>query len=57
MKVNEDENNGIAQLEQQGMKVVRNVDKPAFQAALKTPYEGYAKEFGAANIKKIQDVQ
>jgi TRAP-type C4-dicarboxylate transport system substrate-binding protein len=56
-KVNEDEANGIALLRAQGMSVVENVDKPAFQAALKTAYEGYAKEFGAANIKRIQDVK
>ena len=56
-KVNDDEANGIALLEQQGMKVTKAVDKPAFQAALKVPYEGYAKEFGADNIKKIQDVK
>jgi len=56
-KVNEDEANGIAQLEKDGMKVVRNVDGNAFRAALKPAYEGYAKEFGADNIKKIQDVK
>lgn len=56
-KVNEDEANGIAQLEQQGMKVIKTVDKPAFQSALKVPYEGYAKEFGADNIQKIQAVK
>jgi tripartite ATP-independent transporter DctP family solute receptor len=56
-KVNEDENNGIAQLEKDGMKVIRTVDKAAFQAALKPAYESYAKEFGADNIKKIQDVK
>ncbi|WP_399678183.1 TRAP transporter substrate-binding protein [Xenophilus sp.] len=56
-KVNEDEANGVAMLKSQGMSVVENVDKPAFQAALKTAYEGYAKEFGADNIKKIQDVK
>ena len=56
-KVNEDEANGVAQLEQQGMKVIKTVDKGAFQAVLKVPYEGYAKEFGADNIKKIQDVK
>jgi TRAP-type C4-dicarboxylate transport system substrate-binding protein len=56
-KVNEDEANGIATLKSQGMTVVEKVDKSAFQAALKVPYEGYAKEFGADNIKKIQDVK
>ena len=56
-KVNEDENNGIAQLEKDGMKVTRNVDGPAFREALKPAYTGYAKEFGADNIKKITDIQ
>lgn len=56
-KVNEDENNGIAQLEKDGMKVVRKVDGNAFREALKPAYAGYAKEFGADNIKKISDVQ
>ncbi|MDM0033873.1 TRAP transporter substrate-binding protein [Variovorax sp. J22P271] len=56
-KVNEDEDNGIAQLEKDGMKVVRKVDGAAFREALKPAYVGYAKEFGADNIKKITDVQ
>lgn len=56
-KVNDDENNGIAQLEKDGMKVTRNVDGAAFREALKPAYAGYAKEFGADNIKKISDVK
>ena len=56
-KVNDDENNGIAQLEKDGMKVVKTVDGAAFREALKPAYAGYAKEFGADNIKKITDVQ
>lgn len=56
-KVDEDDANGIATLEREGMKVVRNVDKAAFQEALKPAYVSYAKEFGADNIKKIQDVR
>jgi len=56
-KVNDDENNGIAQLEKDGMKVTRTVDGNAFREALKPAYVGYAKEFGADNIKKITDVQ
>jgi tripartite ATP-independent transporter DctP family solute receptor len=56
-KVNDDEASGIAQLEAQGMTVTKNVDRTAFQAALKATYESYAKEFGAENIKKIQDVK
>jgi TRAP-type C4-dicarboxylate transport system substrate-binding protein len=56
-KVNEDETNGIAQLEKDGMKVVRTVDGNAFREALKPAYANYAKEFGADNIRKIQDVR
>ncbi|MDQ0039655.1 TRAP transporter substrate-binding protein [Variovorax boronicumulans] len=56
-KVNDDENNGIAQLEKDGMKVTKVVDGAAFREALKPAYAGYAKEFGADNIKKITDVQ
>jgi len=56
-KVNDDENSGIAQLEKDGMKVVKNVDGNAFREALKPAYANYAKEFGADNIKKIQDVR
>jgi TRAP-type transport system periplasmic protein len=56
-KVNDDENSGIAQLEKEGMKVTKVVDGNAFREALKPAYAGYAKEFGAENIKKIQDVR
>ena len=56
-KVNDDENTGIAQLEKEGMKVTKVVDGQAFRDALKPAYVSYAKEFGADNIKKIQDVR
>jgi tripartite ATP-independent transporter DctP family solute receptor len=56
-KVNEDENNGIAQLEKDGMSVVRKVDGQAFRDALVPAYVAYSKEFGADNIRKIQDVK
>ena len=56
-KVNDDENSGIAQLEKEGMTVVKTVDSAAFREALKPAYVGYAKEFGADNIKKIQDIR
>jgi tripartite ATP-independent transporter DctP family solute receptor len=56
-KVNDDEANGIAQLEKDGMKVTRTVDGAAFRAALQPAYASYAREFGADNIKKIQDVR
>jgi len=54
-KVNDDENNGIAQLEKDGMTVARKVDGAAFRNALKEPYISYSKEFGADNIRRIQD--
>jgi tripartite ATP-independent transporter DctP family solute receptor len=56
-KVNEDENNGIAQLEKDGMSVVRKVDGQAFRDALVPAYVAYSKEFGADNIRKIQEVR
>jgi tripartite ATP-independent transporter DctP family solute receptor len=56
-KVNEDENNGIAQLEKDGMTVVRKVDGQAFRNALRDVYVSYSKEFGADNIRKIQNVK
>ena len=56
-KVNDDENSGIAQLEKEGVKVTKIVDSNAFREALKPAYVSYAKEFGADNIKKIQDVR
>ncbi len=54
-KVNDDEATGIAQLEKEGMTVVRKVDGVAFREALRATYVNYSKEFGAENIKKIQD--
>ena len=54
-KVNEDEDNGIAQLEKEGMSVVRKVDGAAFRASLAPAMASYVKEFGADNIRKIQE--
>ena len=56
-KVNDDEANGIAQLEKEGMSVVSKVDGQGFRDALKPAYASYAKEFGADNIRKIQEVK
>ena len=56
-RVNDDENVGIAQLEKEGVKVTKVVDTNAFRDALKPAYVSYAKEFGADNIKKIQDIR
>ena len=53
-KVNDDEDNGIALLEKDGMSVVRKVDGQAFRDALRDTYTSYSKEFGAENIRKIQ---
>lgn len=52
-KVNDDEANGIAQLEKDGMTVVRQVDGQAFRDALKSVYANYSKEFGEENIRRI----
>ena len=54
-KVNDDEAAGIAQLEADGMSVVKQVGSAAFVKALEPAYAAYAKEFGAENIRKIQD--
>ena len=53
-RVNDDEESGIAQLEKDGMSVVRKVDGQAFRDALRDTYASYSKEFGAENIRKIQ---
>ena len=56
-KVNDDENNGIAQLEKEGMQVVRQVDGASFRKAVTPAYEQYAKEFSAAKIQAIQNIK
>jgi tripartite ATP-independent transporter DctP family solute receptor len=54
-KVNDDERDGIAQLRASGMEVVTTVDGPAFRTAMTPVWGDFAKQFGADNIKKIQD--
>jgi tripartite ATP-independent transporter DctP family solute receptor len=56
-KVNDDEATGIAQLEREGMQVVKKVNSASFNDALKGPYASYAKEFGADKIAAIQAVK
>ena len=56
-KVNDDEANGIAQLEREGMQVVKKVNSTSFSDALKGPYANYAKEFGADKLAAIQAVK
>jgi len=56
-KVNDDEANGIAQLEKEGMQVVRQVNGESFRRAVAPAYQQYAKEFGADKIAAIQAVK
>jgi tripartite ATP-independent transporter DctP family solute receptor len=56
-RVNDDENNGIAQLEKDGMQVVKQVNGDSFRKAVTPAYQEYAKEFGAAKIAAIQAVK
>lgn len=56
-KVNDDEATGIAQLEREGMTVVKQVNGASFRDALKAPYANYAKEFGADRMAAIQAVK
>ena len=56
-KVNDDEANGIAQLEKEGMSVVRQVNSEAFRKAVAPAYVNFAKEFGADKIAAIQAVR
>ncbi|MGC4393808.1 MULTISPECIES: TRAP transporter substrate-binding protein [Hydrogenophaga] len=56
-KVNDDEANGIAQLEKDGMQVVKQVNGESFRKAVAPAYQQYAKEFGADKIAAIQAVK
>lgn len=56
-KVNDDENNGIAQLEKDGMQVVKQVNGESFRKAVAPAYQQYAKEFGADKIAAIQAIK
>jgi TRAP-type transport system periplasmic protein len=56
-KVNDDETNGVMQLEKSGMSVVRAIDGQAFRDAMKPVYANLEKDLGAENIKRIQEVR
>ena len=56
-KVNDDENSGIAQLEKEGMQVVKQVNGESFRKAVAPAYAAFAKEFGADKIAAIQAVK
>ena len=56
-RVNDDENTGIAQLEKDGMQVIRQVNGESLRKAVTPAYQEYAKEFTAAKIAAIQAVR
>ena len=56
-KVNDDEATGIDELRKSGMQVTTKVDGQAFRTAMTPVWGEFAKQFGAENIKKIQDVK
>ncbi|MBP6901754.1 MAG: TRAP transporter substrate-binding protein [Burkholderiaceae bacterium] len=56
-KVNDDENNGIAQLKKDGMQVNEKPDGDSFRKAVAPAYAEFAKEFGADKIAAIQAVK
>jgi tripartite ATP-independent transporter DctP family solute receptor len=56
-KVNDDEREGIAQLRAAGMEVVTNVDGTAFRNAMTPVFGEFAKQYGADNIRRIQEVK
>lgn len=47
--------NGVEELKKRGMQVVADVDRDAFQAALKPAYDQYAKKFGQDKIDEIRN--
>jgi TRAP-type C4-dicarboxylate transport system substrate-binding protein len=55
--VNDDENSGVAQMEKEGMQVVKKVDGEAFRKAVAPAYANFSKEFGADKIAAIQAVK
>jgi tripartite ATP-independent transporter DctP family solute receptor len=54
-KVNDDERDGVAQLRAAGMEVVTDVDGTAFRKAMSPVFSEFSKQYGAENIKRIQD--
>lgn len=56
-KVNEDERVGVDELRKAGMNVVTDVDGAAFCAAMTPVWAEFAKQFGADNIRRIQEVK
>jgi TRAP-type transport system periplasmic protein len=55
-KVREDAENGVAQLKAQGMEVVEDVDRAAFEEALQPAFAVFAQRFGQEKIDEIRNV-
>ncbi|NYZ12330.1 TRAP transporter substrate-binding protein DctP [Azospirillum sp. RWY-5-1] len=54
-KARSDAANGVEELRKRGMTVVTDIDRAAFQEALKPAYEQYAKKFGQEKIDEIRN--
>ena len=54
-KVREDAETGVATLREQGMEVVEDVDRAAFEAALQPAFESFAEQFGQDRIDAIRN--
>ena len=56
-RVNDDEARGLDILRKEGVEVTEKDDGASFRKAIAPAYAGYAKEFGADNIRAIQAVK
>jgi TRAP-type C4-dicarboxylate transport system substrate-binding protein len=54
-KAFDDAQNGVEELRKQGMEVVTDLDRKAFEEALKPAFAEYAKRFGQAKIDEIRN--
>lgn len=54
-KAREDADNGVAQLKEQGMEVVEDVDRAAFEEALQPVFARFAERFGQEKIDEIRN--
>jgi tripartite ATP-independent transporter DctP family solute receptor len=54
-KAREDADNGVAQLRAQGMEVVEDVDRAAFEEALQPVFARFAERFGQEKIDEIRN--
>ncbi len=53
-RVTELEETGVDKLRDQGMEVVTEIDRPAFEAAVQPAYEQYSSQFGDEMIERIR---